>query len=288
MPSTRPQSVSDSENQEYRIQSAISAYNNGDFSSMRAAARSFNVPVNTLLRRSQGIPQRAKTRANSHKLTQLEEESLVDQINSMISRGSAPSRQLVREMADALLAARGDPVPNKVGHHWVYNFIKRTPSIAARYLRGDKSHVPTRPAPKSANDFERQALAIISSLRSQSDDSSALLKALQQIIKGYQQVLLETARLERENKHLRAENRQLALDMEDDPTDGNQMPCPCGLAGCECLQPRQNEIESNTNVSAESTDVGESGNQRPRRKCGLCRKPGHKRDRCPDMESALN
>lgn len=74
MPSTRPQSISDSENQENCIQSAISVYNNGNFSNMRAAARSFYVPVNTLIHRPQGIPQRAKTRANSHKLTQLEGE----------------------------------------------------------------------------------------------------------------------------------------------------------------------------------------------------------------------
>lgn len=106
--------------------------------------------------------------------------------------------------------------------------------------------------------------------------------------KGYQQVLFEIARLERENEHLRAEKGRLALDMKDDLTDSNQMSCSCGLAGCECLQPRQNKIEANTNVSAESADVGESGNQRPGWKCGLCRKPGYKRDRCPDMEPALN
>lgn len=236
MSSTQSQTVPDSGNQEDRIQAALIAYNNGSVSSMRGAARSFHVPVNTLRRRAQGATARAKTRANSHKFTQSEEDSLTDQINSMISRGSPPSRHELREMADALLATRGDAVPAKVGHRWVDNFIKRIPSLAAHYLRGGTNPVATRPAPKEAKpkdakDFERQALAIISSLRPQFRGSSnTLLKSLQQMTKAYQEVLLEIARLERENKRLHTENVRLgaenchaqsALNMNDGSTNGS-------------------------------------------------------------------
>ena len=232
MSSTQSQTVPDSGNQEDRIQAALIAYNNGSVSSMRGAARSFHVPVNTLRRRAQGATARAKTRANSHKFTQSEEDSLTDQINSMISRGSPPSRHELREMADALLATRGDAVPSKVGHRWVDNFIKRIPSLAAQYLRGGSNPVAARPAPapKNSKDFERQALAIISSLRPQFKGSSnTLLKSLQQMTKAYQEVLLEIARLERENERLHTENVRLgaenchaqsALNMDDGSTNG--------------------------------------------------------------------
>jgi hypothetical protein len=50
---------------------------------------------------------------SSHKLTQLEDDSLTEWILSMDSRGAAPRPSTVREMAHILLAARGTtPPPN--------------------------------------------------------------------------------------------------------------------------------------------------------------------------------
>jgi hypothetical protein len=90
------------------------------------------VPESTLRLRLRGATYRAETRANGHKLTQIEEELLLKRIISMDDRGSAPTPLMVKEMADLLLSKRGT---TPVGQNWVYNFIKRTPRLQARYLR---------------------------------------------------------------------------------------------------------------------------------------------------------
>lgn len=123
------------EHQEGRILLAIQAFKNGDFTSIRAAASAFDVNRCTLTRRLNGTPQRAILRANLSKMTQLEEESLVNWIISMDSRGFAPRKHTVCEMANLLLADRGDTVPQTVGVNWIDNFIARTPAIKLRLSR---------------------------------------------------------------------------------------------------------------------------------------------------------
>ena len=81
-------------------------------------------------------PFRAETRANSHKLTEIEEESLQKWILSMDSRGAAPRPSTVREMADLLLAARGSTPPPLVGKDWVTKFVKRHPILSSRFSKG--------------------------------------------------------------------------------------------------------------------------------------------------------
>jgi hypothetical protein len=69
---------------------------------------------------------RVDTRPNSHKLTQLEEDSLVQWILSIDTRGAAPRRATVREIADILLAARRITPPPTVCHRKggiIFNFF---------------------------------------------------------------------------------------------------------------------------------------------------------------------
>ena len=89
----------------------------------------------TLRRRLAGRPQRQNTRANSHKLTQNEEESLLQWILSMDRRGAAPRPGHVRDMANLLLAKRGESPIQTVGEKWVYNFINRQPELKTRFSR---------------------------------------------------------------------------------------------------------------------------------------------------------
>jgi hypothetical protein len=56
------------------------------------------VPCTTLRDRISGHQFRPKLRANNHKLTQIEEESLKKRIISMDDRGSAPTHLMVKEM----------------------------------------------------------------------------------------------------------------------------------------------------------------------------------------------
>ncbi|CDM36134.1 Probable transposable element [Penicillium roqueforti FM164] len=95
MPPIRSQSSKDSIEQEGRILLAIQAFKKQEFTNISIAARTFNVPRSTLRRRLDGIQCRATSRANSTKLTTIEEESLQKWILSMDSRGSAPRPSMV-------------------------------------------------------------------------------------------------------------------------------------------------------------------------------------------------
>jgi hypothetical protein len=73
----RVKSRQDAIQQEGRISLAIQAIKNKEISSIRQAAERFQVDRSTLTRRLRGTTSRAETRPNSHKLTEIEEESLL-------------------------------------------------------------------------------------------------------------------------------------------------------------------------------------------------------------------
>ena len=135
MPPIRSRSSSNSAEQEGRILLAIQAFKNKEISSIRELARRFNIPRTTLQRRLTGDVFRLETRANNHKLTETEEESLEKWILSMDLRGAAPRPSIVREMADLLLQKRGTTPVLSVGEKWVYNFIKRRPLLSSRFSK---------------------------------------------------------------------------------------------------------------------------------------------------------
>ena len=135
MPPIRTQSSQNSIEQEGRVLLAIQAIKKQEISSIQEAARLFNIPRTTLRRRLAGTTNRVETRANSHKLTKIEEDSLRKWILSMDSRGVAPRPTTVREMADLLLAARGSTPPLSVGKNWVTEFVKRHSDLSSRFSR---------------------------------------------------------------------------------------------------------------------------------------------------------
>ncbi|KAJ5169708.1 uncharacterized protein N7500_002491 [Penicillium coprophilum] len=135
MPPIRSQSSRNSIEQEGRILLATQAIQKQEISSVREAARRFNVPESTLRTRLRGVQHRATSRANSHKLTQIEEDSLQKWILSMDSRGSAPRPSMVREMANLLLEKRGTTPVLSVGENWVTKFVKRNPLLSSRFSR---------------------------------------------------------------------------------------------------------------------------------------------------------
>ncbi|ODM17137.1 hypothetical protein SI65_07536 [Aspergillus cristatus] len=130
MPPTRSRSSRNLIEQEGRILLAIQAIKKHEIPSIREAARRFNVPRTTLQDRLHGHQNRGEARANNHKLTQTEEETLKKWILSMDSRGAAPRPAIVREMADLLLATRGSTPVQTVGENWVFNYVKRHPELA--------------------------------------------------------------------------------------------------------------------------------------------------------------
>ena len=110
---------------------AIQAIKKQEITSIREAARVFKVLNSTLSTRLLGI----QNRANSHKVSEIEEESLEKWIFSMDARGSAPRPSMVQEMANVLLSHRGINPSSTVGKNWVTNYIKRHPNLSSRFSR---------------------------------------------------------------------------------------------------------------------------------------------------------
>ena len=99
------QNSRNSTEQEGRDLSALQAIKKQEISTICEAARRFNVPKSTLLTRLQGVQNRTNSRANSHKLTEINEQTLRDWILSLNDRGAVPQPSTVQETANLLLAA---------------------------------------------------------------------------------------------------------------------------------------------------------------------------------------
>jgi transcriptional antiterminator len=78
MPPIRSQSSQKRTEQEGRILLAIQSFQNQEKCSIRQLARDFDISVITLRRRISGVKSREESRANNHKLTILEEETLLN------------------------------------------------------------------------------------------------------------------------------------------------------------------------------------------------------------------
>lgn len=111
---------------------AISDLKNGRILRVAQAARIYNIPRMTLQDRLNGTQQRSLVRANHHKLTQSEEDSLVKWVLDLDRRGLPPRHSLLREMVNYLLLQYGK---SQVGKNWVTNLIKRRPEIDSKFAR---------------------------------------------------------------------------------------------------------------------------------------------------------
>jgi hypothetical protein len=114
------------------IQLAILAIDKQQIRSNRSAATIYNVDERTLRRRRAGIIARRDCQPNSKKLTQREEEVVIQHILDLDQRGFPPTYAAVRDMANKLLTARG---VGQVGQKWPSNFVSRTESLKTRFSR---------------------------------------------------------------------------------------------------------------------------------------------------------
>src|SRR5450432_3332707 len=131
-----PPNSTNSVHREGRLALAIEALKQGFFTSVRGAAKAYDVPFSTLQYRVHGHPTRRDTRPTNCKLTTTEELTLVQWILSMDQRGLAPRPEYVRQMADLLLEKRSNSGSNsQVGQNWVYNFVQRHKALQTRYNR---------------------------------------------------------------------------------------------------------------------------------------------------------
>jgi hypothetical protein len=114
---------------EHAIQSAITDLNTGLYSSQRAAAKAYGIPLSTLHGRLRGATSSALSHQHQQRLTPAQEDFLVDWILDEDARACPPSHARAREMANRILRMNGDHQP--VGKLWISHFIKRQPRIAS-------------------------------------------------------------------------------------------------------------------------------------------------------------
>jgi len=107
---------------EARINLALEAIQRDPKLSNRAAAKIYALNKDTLRDRRAGRPVRRDIPANSRKLTDLEEQTIIQYIVELCTRAFHPRLCYVEDMANRLLRERDAP---PVGKRWAYNFVKR-------------------------------------------------------------------------------------------------------------------------------------------------------------------
>jgi hypothetical protein len=119
-------------NDESQVLLAIQAMQNDPKLSARAAGKIYSVDHHKLSSRKQGVRPRRDIAANSRKLTDLEETTIVQYILDLDSRAFPPRLRNVEDMANNLRAACD---ASRVGPRWASNFVKRRPELKTRYNR---------------------------------------------------------------------------------------------------------------------------------------------------------
>ena len=99
---------------------------------VNTAAKIYGVDRMTLTRRRDGKPARCDTPANSRKLTDLEEKTIVQYIIELCIRAFHPRLCYVEDMANRLLRERDAP---PVGIRWAHNFVKCQLELRTRFTR---------------------------------------------------------------------------------------------------------------------------------------------------------
>ena len=119
-------------NKEDRILQAIQAIKEGHIRSVRGAVTSYDIDLETLYRRIQGMTSRCDYIPKSRKLTLYKESALVQYILNLDSYRFPPRPRAVQDIADLLLSERGE---SPIGKNWTTNFIKRHIEIKSKFSR---------------------------------------------------------------------------------------------------------------------------------------------------------
>jgi len=117
---------------EANVNLAKSAIDAGRVRSNWAAAAVYKVNKNTLANRRSGMPTRRDCQPNSKNLTSLEEQVIADHALDVDTRGFQLTIDMLREMANKLLADRG---AQHVGINWPSRFVDRNKELKLRVNR---------------------------------------------------------------------------------------------------------------------------------------------------------
>ena len=118
------------QNDESQIVIALQAMQNNPKLSARAAAKIYPTDHQKISRRKRGMPSRRDIPANSRKLTDLEEQVLIQYILDLATKGFPPRLSIVGDMANRLLATRDAP---RVKTRWASSFVNRHLELKTRF-----------------------------------------------------------------------------------------------------------------------------------------------------------
>ena len=136
--------------QEDLVQKAISEYEDGNFSSARAAANYFGVKPRRVQRRLWGQASYSTRNPSHTRLTSAQEQSLCDYIERLDNIEQSIRLKHIRGAAEYILRTASDPrsPPPPLGKDWVTRFLKRHP----KYLK--RKQKPLSAKRKNAHDEE--------------------------------------------------------------------------------------------------------------------------------------
>ena len=120
---------------DFSIESALDAYRNGEYNSIRKVARLWNVSEATLRRRLKGAVPKPQAHVTQQLLTSAQEELLVQWILSLEATGYPPAHMQVKEMVRVILRCSGIQDPAPVGEQWIRRFRLRNPQVATLLSR---------------------------------------------------------------------------------------------------------------------------------------------------------
>ena len=94
---------------EAKLVIALKACKNDSKLNLRAASKIYTVPYTTLHRQHSSTPSRYDTPANSRKLTDLEEKTIIQYILKLCARAFHPRLSYVEDITNQLLRERNAP-----------------------------------------------------------------------------------------------------------------------------------------------------------------------------------
>ena len=104
---------------------ALQAYQTGRIKSLRAAAKAYDVPHNSLAYRASGHRPRDQLGQHNRKLTDTEELTLVKWVLSIDQCGYPPRVYAVQHIAELLLYKHLSNARISVSKNWMTRFINR-------------------------------------------------------------------------------------------------------------------------------------------------------------------
>ncbi|KAL2884639.1 hypothetical protein HOO65_100043 [Ceratocystis lukuohia] len=262
-----------------------------------------------------GRRARKDVRANSMKLTELEEKTLLEYILGLGSRGFPPRLVDVEAMANVLLAERNS---GRVGKLWASNFVKRQPKLWTRFNRAhDHQRAPCKdPDQTNAQPTLAQSMALQTPTaasppqptddpcvsqtphdpteagsqstfvegriaHNHSSSQTPIYSAVDEITKGAEEIMREVVLLRSENKMLREANHALSQRRRAKKAHFRKGGSLATKDGHKSVD--QKNLDEQLEQGRRKNGSRKHGTAAAvRRHCGNCGKTGHNARTCED------